>query len=56
MTAAASLDGESLFSVALNNAMKTTPPEFTVTYAKWSRCSKELEDMTYNSPFYFLYF
>uniref|UniRef100_A0A0A9G2Q3 Uncharacterized protein n=1 Tax=Arundo donax TaxID=35708 RepID=A0A0A9G2Q3_ARUDO len=31
MTAAASLDGEPIFSVALNNAMKTTPPELTVT-------------------------
>jgi hypothetical protein len=31
MTAAVSLDGRSTFSIALNNAIKTTPPEFTVT-------------------------
>jgi hypothetical protein len=38
MTAAASLDGGSLFSFSLNNAMKTTPPEFTVTYTKLFSC------------------
>jgi hypothetical protein len=32
MTAAASLEGTSSFSDALNKAMNTTPPEFTVTY------------------------
>jgi hypothetical protein len=32
MTAAVSLDGRSSYSDVLNNAMKTTPPEFTVTY------------------------
>lgn len=54
MTAAASLDGGLLFSIALNNAMKTTPPEFTVTYTvgqetlRFACASLSTSDMVYN--------